>query len=85
MTSDFPGSFTQVSKPPRGPAKTTNWRVNPDDIINVHQCAAINYIHTTTKTTLLDDEERNGEHQHGWNELLQDVLQTHSRHHGEGN
>merc|ERR1719237_4770 len=27
VTSDFPGSFTQVSKPPRGPAKTTNWRM----------------------------------------------------------
>ena len=27
VTSDFPGSYTMVSKPPRGPAKTTNWRV----------------------------------------------------------
>ena len=27
VTSDFPGSFTMVSKPAKGPAITTKWMV----------------------------------------------------------
>jgi len=34
VTSDFPGSFTQVSKPPRGPAKTTSWMMTRKGMVS---------------------------------------------------
>jgi len=34
VTSDFPGSFTMVSKPPRGPPKTTKWRMTRKGMVS---------------------------------------------------
>ena len=86
VTSDFPGSYTMVSKPPRGPAKTTNWRVMSLALKRYHhlfsELTQLRSLPPTINHNFPDDKEGNAEQQLGWNKLLQNVLQTHSGHHG---